>query len=150
MQIPPLDHLSEEGRTMEGLGPTSEDDQGQILQQERDPDRSDQGGDAGGLADRKIGPAIDGDSQQCRHENGGREGDPPGKRKDQIGVESEIAAHHQDIAVGEIDQPQNSIDHGVSDGDQSVETSQGDSIDELLEKHGSRHCRIFPHKAESN
>jgi hypothetical protein len=35
--------------------------------------------------------------------------------------------------MGEIDQPEDSVDHGVPDGNQSVKASQGDPVDELLE-----------------
>jgi hypothetical protein len=41
--------------------------------------------------------------------------------------------------MGEINQPKNSIDHGVANCHQSIEASQGNPVDELLEKHLKGH-----------
>jgi hypothetical protein len=38
--------------------------------------------------------------------------------------------------VGEIDESQNAIDHGVTQRDQAVDRAKGKAIDELLENFG--------------
>jgi hypothetical protein len=38
--------------------------------------------------------------------------------------------------MGEIDHADNSIDHGVADGDQPIDHAQGEAIDELLQRVG--------------
>jgi hypothetical protein len=34
--------------------------------------------------------------------------------------------------MGEVDQPQDAVHHGVADGDQGIKTAQGEAVDELL------------------
>src|SRR5262249_32586904 len=41
---------------------------------------------------------------------------------------------HEDVAVGEIDHPDDAVDHRVADRDQAVDRPEGQPVDELLEK----------------
>src|SRR5438552_4091948 len=41
---------------------------------------------------------------------------------------------HEDITVGEIDEAQHAINHGVSESDEGIDRTQRNPIDELLEK----------------
>ena len=41
-------------------------------------------------------------------------------------------ADHENIAVGEINEAQNAIDHGVAQGEQGVNRPQGKAVDQLL------------------
>ena len=43
-------------------------------------------------------------------------------------------AHHQHLAVREIDQVDDAVNHGVAKGDQRVHATQDQAIDDLLEK----------------
>ena len=43
-------------------------------------------------------------------------------------------AHHEHVAMGEIDHADDAVDHRVADGDQAVDRPEGDAVDELLEK----------------
>jgi len=45
--------------------------------------------------------------------------------------EGDIRAHHQDIAVGEIDEAQHPIDHGIAEGDERIHTAPGQPLDEI-------------------
>ena len=42
---------------------------------------------------------------------------------------------HIDLSLGEVDQAQDAIDHGVAQGDQGVNTAGGETVEQLLEKH---------------
>jgi len=39
---------------------------------------------------------------------------------------------HIDFTMGKIEHTQNAINHGVADGDQGIDTAQGQAVDELL------------------
>ena len=59
-----------------------------------------------------------------------RDGNEPGKAghcKDH-----KISRHHEDIAVGEIDQAENAVDQGIADGDQRIGAAKGDPGEALL------------------
>jgi hypothetical protein len=45
--------------------------------------------------------------------------------------------------VGEVDQAQDAVNHGIADGDKGVEAAQGQAIDELLEKGEKIHLAII-------
>ena len=45
-----------------------------------------------------------------------------------------IRADHEDVAVGEVDQLQHAVDHGVAEGDERVDRAQRDAVDDVLEK----------------
>ena len=55
----------------------------------------------------------------------------PLKRTIQVDEGAE-GSDHEDLAVGEVDQLDDPVDHGVADGDQGVQRSQGQPVDELL------------------
>ena len=44
------------------------------------------------------------------------------------------AADHEDVAVGEIDHADDAVDHRVADGDQAVDRTERDAVDELLDE----------------
>ena len=45
-----------------------------------------------------------------------------------------VGRHHQQVPVGKIDEPEDAVHQGVADGDEGVETAQGQAVDELLEE----------------
>ena len=45
-----------------------------------------------------------------------------------------ITGHHDDIRVGEVDHQQYAVHHGVADGDEGVQTAQGNTVDHMLGK----------------
>ncbi len=47
-------------------------------------------------------------------------GDGDIKRHRGVHVHHEKAGHRENIPVGEVDQPQDAVDHGVADGDQGI------------------------------
>ena len=51
-----------------------------------------------------------------------------------------VRRYHQQIAVSEINQPDDPIDHGVADRYQAIQTAQGQSEDNLLKYEGAIHC----------
>jgi hypothetical protein len=47
-----------------------------------------------------------------------------------------IPSPHEDVTVGEVDEAKDSVDHGVADGDEGIEASQGDAVQDLLNVSG--------------
>ena len=47
---------------------------------------------------------------------------------------ADVSAHHEDVAVGKVDQQEHPVDQGITQGDQGVKTSPLQGIQEILEK----------------
>ena len=66
---------------------------------------------------------------------------PQGKGQEEIDFPGGQEQHrhkgaaHVDFPLGEIDQAQNAIDHGIAQGDEGINTAGGQAVDQLLEKH---------------
>src|SRR5262249_43788349 len=68
--------------------------------------------------------------------------------------EGDETADHENIAVGEIDHADDAVDHRVADGDQAIDRTEHQSVDELLgevvhrlpclSKSGKRGYRMYP------
>ncbi len=50
------------------------------------------------------------------------------------GVPAAHGADHIDVAVGEVDEAEHTVDHGVSDGNEGEDSAPGETVDELLEE----------------
>ncbi len=69
-------------------------------------------------------------------EQGQMQGQP--QQEDGAG-QAEIAAHHEDVAVGEVDHGENAVHHGVAQGDEGVNAPQLQGVQDILgqyQKHG--------------
>jgi len=144
----------EEVREELRLRPPDEKRQG--LQQEGDPDSSDQRRDPGGGPERTIGQSLDQHAEE-RAENH-RDGE---ERREAQGAPRLLEAHppadgqadegadHVHVAVGEIDEAENAVDHRVADGDESVDGARLHSDDQVLDKslHSWRGIRKRPSPA---
>jgi len=54
---------------------------------------------------------------------------------------------HEDLGVGEVDHPQNPVDHGVAQGDEGVDRAQRQAVHELFNEKmhlGKTGALIFP------
>ena len=86
----------------------------------------------GGALDR---PAIDGGEGHGEQQH---QDDRDGTRADaQHGTDHEAderdeGADHEDFAVREVDHADDAVDHRVTDGDQAVDGTQRDGVDQLL------------------
>ena len=138
------DHLVEKRGSRKGLGHSANDHHGQIFQQKRGADGGNEERDARGIAQWFVGGAVKENPHQTRYQYRQREADIPGKGKERDGIDRHIGRKHQQIAVSEIDQPQDAIDHGVANGHQTIQTAQRNPIDQLLEKN-----RRDPHSPRS-
>ncbi len=78
----------------------------------------------GALRTGRYAPLSMSDAEQCCQGNRDDERRPPGKRENQDPVKSEIAAHHHDVAVGEVDEADHPVYHCIAEGYKSVKAPQ--------------------------
>jgi hypothetical protein len=132
------DLLGEGGRRREGLRLGAEDQQRRVLEGDADTERGQQEGDVRGAANGAVGDPLhqdaDEDGGDDRQRRGDREG-PAGEDEEDGGV----AAEHQHLAVGEVDQPEDAEDHRQPDRDQGVDRAKAEGVDQLLGELGSAH-----------
>ena len=104
---------------------------GRVLQKIGNADGRDQDGEGGSLTKRLIGEPFDGDAQD-RADDHRKEHRTQG-RKPQVagGAEGDVGAHHDDVAVREIQHFGNAVDHRVAQGDDGVHAAQADAADQM-------------------
>jgi hypothetical protein len=74
-----------------------------------------------------------GDQQPRHHERRGRKAEPGREQRLDHRNRGERAHHHQ-LAVGEVDEPDDAVDHGVAERDQRIHAAQRDAVDQLLQQ----------------
>ncbi len=102
-----------------------------VLEQQRDADRGDERGEPRRAAHRAVGEALDDHPEEGADRHGDDEDQERlperglGPRAEPAGAEeAEERAQHVDVAVREVDQPQDAVDHRVAQGDQGVDDPQ--------------------------
>ncbi len=120
--------LSESGHR-EGFGPAAGDDQGEIFQEKRGGDGGDQQRNARGPAQRPVRAPLQEHPQEAGQGNGQAEGHRPGPGEEPHPHDRRVGGHHQQVAVGKVDEAQDAVNHGVTDGDEGIETAQGQAVD---------------------
>ena len=126
-----------------GLGPAPGEDQGQVLQQERGGDGGNQQRNPGGPAQGPVGAPLQQHPHEAGEPDGQAESRRPGPGEQPHPHDRHVSRHHQQVAVGKIDQPQDAVHQGVADGDEGVETAQRQAVDELLEEGEEIHGGII-------
>ena len=109
------------------------DDHGQGLQQDGHADGGDQGREFGAVAQRAVGDFLNDKVQRCGHHTGNEQGhhqNQPARgvghalfHQADHGPAGERPNHHH-LAVGEVDQVDDAVDHGVAQRNQGVHAAQ--------------------------
>ena len=127
--------------TGKGFGPAPGDDQGEVFQQKGGGDGGNQQRNPGGPAQRPVGAPLQQHPHEAGQPDGQAEGHRPGPGEEPHPHDRHVGRHHQQVAVGKVDEPQDAVNQGVADGDEGIETAQGQAVDELLQEgeeiHGS-------------
>ena len=108
--------------------------------------KSADGGDEGNqprrAAQRAVGDPLqdNGDDGRCQH----RDGENDCQRHDRVAVdeagvaevvsdeEGRHGAVHEHVAMGEVDNEQHAVDEGVAEGDERVDASLGDAVNDQV------------------
>ena len=123
----------------------AEQQQRRVLEEERDAERRDQRRDPRRVAQRPVGEALDRDAEDARSRPS-----PPGTcraRAAPTGIaglsgaaeqrqdaEADERADHVHVAVGEVEQLEDPVDHRVPERDQRVDAAEDDPVDRELEE----------------
>ena len=111
-----------------------------LLEEDRDADGGDERCQPWRVPQRAVGEPLhdhrDGDRGDDRAEHHDRQ-HPEGQgalEERAPGGEGPEGADHEDLAVGEVDQLDDAVDHRVADRDQRVQRPEGQPVDQLLEE----------------
>ena len=126
-------------RLMHRAGQTGEDHDGQTFEEEGNSDGADECRDSGGVTQGAVGDLVHEHAESGGTDDGHHHGHRPGQAEKRGAVENEIRAQHQDIAVGEVDEAQDAVHHGVADGDEAIERTQREGIEKVLEEQFQSH-----------
>ena len=131
-EVPGLFKARGKGFHGKRLGPGPPDEHGQVLQEDGHADGRDQTGQPGRLPQRPVGDHIEEHAADGPAEHGQEEGHPERHAQSHDKGHGKEGPQHVDLAVGEVDQLDHPVDHGVSHGDQGVDASDGQAVYELL------------------
>lgn len=106
---------------------------GVVLQNKGHPDGGDQRREARGVAQRPVGYPLDGpavhagdnDGEGQRAEDQQRERLQTEERQQREADGAQVSRDHIDFAVREINHADDAINHGIADGDESVDGTEG-------------------------
>src|SRR5690606_7379117 len=125
--VAPLHELRE---LWKALHTGAEETADRVLQEKRNTDRRDQGDEARGASQLPVGDLLGGHGDGRRHDHSGHDDDQ--HRHEEVRLQHPVVRHavghehgaehpdHEDLAVGEVDEPQDAVDHRVAQGHQSV------------------------------
>ena len=81
-----------------------------------------------------IGQPFDDDPQDRTDNHGQDDAHHSGELKAGSGIEADVRAHHDDIAVGKVQHLGDAVDHGIAQGDDGVNASQANPADQKTQK----------------
>ncbi|MPN00225.1 hypothetical protein SDC9_147419 [bioreactor metagenome] len=122
-----------------------EENQTEIFDKKGNADGADQRGDSRSVPQGPKGDPIHENTAYARCGDCDDCCDTPGKMEGDRAEKHEIGAEHEDVAVREVDQPEDSVDHRIADGDQTVQGSEGNRIEKVLHEHVKAHTSRPPH-----
>ena len=60
------------------------------------------------------------------------DGNIPGQCKVHHCKDHKVCCHHEDVAVGKVDEAENTVNHGITDGDEGIDAADGDAGQAIL------------------
>ena len=119
----------DEGGIPLGGGPP--DELGRVLQKIAHADGGDEHRQGGGLPQGFVGQPLNDHAQRRTYRHGQHHRQPAGQAQVGHGAEGDVAAHHDDIAMGKVEHFGDAVHHGVPQGDDGVHAPQADSADQI-------------------
>ena len=96
-----------------------------------------------GVAQRPVGDALEQHAERRgRATIASRKVAHQGRSERRGGVEGEVGAQHEHVAVGEVDEPEDAVHHRVADGDERVEAAQGQGVRQVLQEEREASCGL--------
>ena len=128
-----LDDLPQERGGGERAGGGAEDDDGEVLQEDGDGERGQEHRHLVRAPDGAVCHPFHHQAARGARRDADRRRDPEGQAQEEQ-QQGDVASHHDQVPVGEVDQAQDAEDHGQADGHEGVEAADADRVDELLEE----------------
>jgi hypothetical protein len=141
-----------------------DDDLHQVLEDQRDADRGDQRGHTRGAAEGPVGEPLDGHVDRAHHGHADGQGRDEDRAKDErlrdraVGQvqpeevergrearqeeQADERSDHEHVAVGEVDQLDDPVDHRIAEGDEGIDRAEHERVADLLGagRDGLRKC----------
>ena len=123
----------------------------EILQKDGHADGRNQRHQARTVAQRLVGNLLDREAVAAGQNDGNQNGEDDDQRQRQAERgqthqrhHADISANHVNLAVGEVNQADDAIDHGVANGNQRINAAEGEAVDNLLKEvvHGLKKDRV--------
>ena len=83
-------------------------------------------------AQRLIRDLLYDNTEKNGERNHKNDGYVPWNKQVRHADDHEVACHHENVAMGKIDQAENAINHGVANGNQRIDTANGQAIQAVL------------------
>ena len=116
-----------------GLSSEACREQRPVLEDLADGERGQQDGDVGGATDRPVGDALHEQADDDRRHDDDRQA----HEQRQPGADAEdrdVGCDHHQVAVGEVDEAEDSEDHRQAHRHERVETARAQRVDDLLDR----------------
>ena len=113
----------------------AEDQLCRVLQKEGDTNGGDQQRNTGCAAQGGVGDLFDHHAQQRTGDDGGAHSGDRAKTQLVHDEPRHVCAHHDDIAVGKVQQQDNAVHHAVAQCDQCIDAAKGQAVDQLAKEH---------------
>lgn len=89
----------------------------------------------GALRRGGVGDLFDHHAQQRTGDDGGAHSGDRAKTQLVHDEPGHVCAHHDDIAVGKVQQQDNAVHHAVAQCDQCIDAAKGQAVDQLAKEH---------------
>ena len=137
-----IDLAAEDGQEVDALRPRADEEDQRLLQEEAHREGRDEQRRRIGVAERPEGDALGDQRQHDRRDEAGDERDR--QRRAEEG-EQGVAGDHDQLAMGEVDQPHDAEDQPDAEGGEGIEAADARDVGECLDEafdHGaaSRHA----------
>ena len=134
LAVKQVDRLQAAHHRGEALGVARPQKLRHLLQKIAHADGRDQHGQARGFAQRPVGDRFDHHAQHRAHGHREHDGQQRVPAKAAEGEKDQIAADHDDIAVGKVQHFGNAVYHRIPQGDQRIDAAQADAADQIGQK----------------
>ena len=125
--------LGEQGVGHLGIRADGRDGLGQVFQHKAHGNGGDEAGQVvAGFPDGPVGQQLHQHAHTGTDHDGRHHRQPAGDPRchhQRNGEKQRITAHHDEVAVGEVDELDDTVDHGVAQGDQGIHASQTQPCD---------------------
>ena len=102
------------------------------MQEVADTDGGDQHRETRNAPQGLVGQSLDQHAQKRTHDDGRQNTHRRGKSQIARYAVGYISAHHDHVAVGEVQHSGNAVHHGIAQGDDGIHRTDADAVNQIL------------------